>query len=102
MLGPPFGPNSWNGTSLESGAQVQLEIARVQLIRRFSERTLGHIPIHADKIGAVEQVKHLASGLQFQPFSKEPWSGEAFAKGEVDVVISFIVVGVATEVAFHS
>ncbi len=88
--------------SLEAGAQVHLHAARRQLAGGLAERTVSHARVDAVEVGAVKQIENLAFGLDLHLFREEPRNIEVFLEGEIEVLVSGPVEGVAAKIPFHA
>ena len=87
-------------SELEARPKVKLQAARRQLAGGLAERTVGHARVNAIQVGAVKQVEDFALGFDFDLLRKEPRKAEVLLEGEVHVLVSRPVVGVAAEITF--
>src|ERR1035441_5737333 len=77
---------------------MNLQPARRQLARSLTKVPVGQVAVDPNEIGPIEEVEYLASRLELQPLANR----EHPAKGQVDVHVAFVVIGVAAESAFLS
>ena len=87
-------------SELEARPKVKLQAARRQLAGGLAERAVSHARVNAIQVGAVKQVEDFALGFDLHLFREEPRNTEMFLEGEVHVLVSGPVVGVAAEITF--